>query len=453
MILTLSVNIMKNFDIRLMLNRKLLFVSSGADAPSTIGVAGGQGFGVGVYPGSKAELAAMQLTPISGFDNPSSAHYGNYQHVYLSTMCCVPAFCYRLGQPTAPSYSVDGANALEVKSAFEFPQFEHNKAFVDGDADFGDGWILHRAFVDGGKMKNCFFMDKYLCSNIGGQAASIKNADWLMCWNNSSSYTTKTMGGDGCGYDAITFSRARGNHYSLTTVYQWSAMSMLSLAHGQAATSTAYCAWYDSAHNTNFPKGATNNNSTDYNDGGIKYQAHSFGSSFAKTGSSNNAEKVAHNGQLCGIMDVAGVCNQLCIGATNKSSATVGLMKLSVSAHDFTKDNRVDDSLHETFNTGFGNGNKNFSGLRNGKSGIANWASCGVIPTSTYANSLFGNDNYYEYYANDIGLKMGLGYDWGENAGVFCRSFHGCYYYGGGFYRYWNDSSYYFGFRTSGYAP
>lgn len=428
-------------------------MSSGADAPSTIGVAGGQGFGVGVYPGSKAELAAMQLTPISGFDNPSSAHYGNYQHVYLSTMCCVPAFCYRLGQPTAPSYSMDGANALEVKSAFEFPQFEHNKAFVDGDADFGDGWILHRAFVDGGKMKNCFFMDKYLCSNIGGQAASIKNADWLMCWNNSSSYTTKTMGGEGVGYDAITFSRARGDHYSLTTVYQWSAMSMLSLAHGQAATSTAYCAWFDSSHYTNFPKGATNDNGTDYNDGGIKYQAHSFGSTFAKTGSSNNAEKVAHNGQLCGIMDVAGVCNQLCIGATNKSSATVGLMKLSVSAHDFTKDNRVDDNLHETFNTGFGNGNKNFSGLRNGKSGIATWASCGVIPTSTYANSLFGNDNYYEYYANDIGLKMGLGYDWGENAGVFCRSFHGCHYYGGGFYRYWNDSSYYFGFRTSGYAP
>lgn len=436
-----------------MILTKLLLVSGEENIISDIGKPGQCGFGVGVFPGSVGQLQQMQLTPISGYDNPSSVHYGNYQHVYLSTMCCVPAFCYRLGQPTAPSYSMDGPNALEVKSAFEFPQFEHNKAFVDGDADFGDGWILHRAFVDGGKMKNCFFMDKYLCSNIGGQAASIKNADWLMCWNNSSSYTTKTMGGEGVGYDAITFSRARGDHYSLTTVYQWSAMSMLSLAHGQAATSTAYCAWFDSSHYTNFPKGATNNNGTDYNDGGIKYQAHSFGSTFAKTGSSNNAEKVAHNGQLCGIMDVAGMCNQLCIGATNKSSATVGLMKLSVSAHDFTKDNRVNDDMHETFNTGFGNGNKNFSGLRNGKSGIANWASCGVIPTSTYANSLFGNDNYYEYYANDIGLKMGLGYDWGENTGVFCRSFHGCYYYGGGFYRYWNDGSSYFGFRASGYAP
>lgn len=106
-------------------------------------------------------------------------------------------------------------------------------------------------------MKNCFFMDKYLCSNFGGQAASIKNADWLMCYSNSPLYTTKALGGDGCGYDAITFSRARGDHYSLTTVYQWSAMAMLSLAHGQGASSTSYCAWYDPAHNTNFPKGAT----------------------------------------------------------------------------------------------------------------------------------------------------------------------------------------------------
>lgn len=44
-----------------MLIRKLLLVSSGADAPSTIGVAGGQGFGVGVYPGSKAELATARI--------------------------------------------------------------------------------------------------------------------------------------------------------------------------------------------------------------------------------------------------------------------------------------------------------------------------------------------------------------------------------------------------------
>lgn len=427
----------------------LLLIAGAKKIKQTIGVAGQQGFGVGAYGGYPSDLIAMGLTPMQGYETPASENYGNYKHTNGSIMCCVPAFCYRLGNSTAPSYSRDGANALEIKDASEFPQFKHNKAFSEGDADFGDGWILHRAFIDGGKMKNCFFMDKYLCSNNGSnQAASIKNADWLMCWDNSSSYTTKTLGGDGCGYDAITFSRARGDHYSLTTVYQWSAMAMLSLAHGQAATSASYCAWYDSAHTTNFPKGATNEGGTDYNDSSIKHNAHSYGSPFAKTGSSNDAEKVSHNGQLCGIMDVAGMCNQWCIGATNKSSTTVGLMKLSVSAHDFTKDNRVDDSLHETFNTGFGDGNKNFSGLRNGKSGTANWASCGVIPTSISANSLFGNDEYYQFYTRDAGLKMGLGYSWGENAGVFCRSFYGKLGYGS-----WNYSYRYFGFRASGYAP
>lgn len=429
----------------------MMFSSLASGDNSTIGKAGGKGFGVGVYPGDKRDLYAMGLSAMEGVSDPLSPNYGNYQHTNGSIMCCVPAFCYRLGNSSAPSYSRDGVNALEIKDASEFPQFKHNKAFSDGDADFGDGWILHRAFIDGGKMKNCFFMDKYLCSNNGSnQAASIKNADWLLCWNDSSrSYTTKTMGGDGCGYDAITFSRARGDHYSLTTVYQWSAMAMLSLAHGQAATSTAYCAWYDSSHRTNFPKGATTSDCVDYNDSSVVYSYHEYTNTFAKTGSSNDAEKVSHNGQLCGIMDVAGMCNQSCIGATSKSSATVGLMKLSVSAHDFTKDNRVDDSLHETFNTGFGEDSENFSGLRNGKSGTANWASCGVIPTltSTYARPLFGNDEYYQYSRSDIGLRMGLGGSWGEKAGVFCRNFAGRYGVR------WCEGSNYLGFRASGYAP
>ena len=109
--------------------------------------AGGQGFGVGVYPGSKAELAAMGLTPLPGYDDPSHENYGNYQHTNQSIMCCVPAFVYRLGRSSDPSYSYDGANALEIRDAAGFPQFKHNKAFSDGDADFGDGWILHRAFI------------------------------------------------------------------------------------------------------------------------------------------------------------------------------------------------------------------------------------------------------------------------------------------------------------------
>lgn len=431
-------------------NNALLLLAGAKKIKQTIGVAGQQGFGVGVYGGDPADLTAMGLSPMQGCKNPASENHGNYKHTNGSIMCCVPAFCYRLGNSNAPSYSRDGDNALEIKDASEFPQFAHNKAFVNGDADFGDGWILHRAFIDGGKMKNCFFMDKYLCSNNGSnQAASIKNADWLLCFDTSLSYTTKTMGGDGSCYDAITFSRARGDHYSLTTVYQWSAMAMLSLAHGQATTSTSYCAWYDPTHGANFPKGATTGDRTDISDSSIMYTAHTYNPSFAKTGSSNNAEKVSHNGQLCGIMDVAGMCNQLSIGAINKSNGTVGLMKLNVSAHDFTLSNRVDASLHETFSTAFGDGAKHFSGLRSGKSGTTNWASCGVIPFTNSSSVLFGEDQYQEYFASDVGLKMGLGSDWGTTAGVFCRSFRGYGNAGSS----WKYSAPHYGFRTAGYAP
>ena len=282
---------------------------------------------------------------------------------------------------------------------------------------------------------------------------SVKNGSTLSLSTNTSygNHTAQLANCSGRLDDAITASRARGAGFQCMSVFQLGALRLLTLAHGQAATSTAYCAWYDSSHITNFPKGATNEDGTDYNDSSIKYNAHSYGSTFAKTGSSNDAEKVSHNGQLCGIMDVAGMCNQWCIGATNKSRNTVGLMKLSVSAHDFTKDNRVDNSLHETFNTGFENDYKNFSGLRNGKSGTANWASCGVIPTSLSSNTLFGNDEYYEYYYGDVGLKMGLGFYCGETAGVFCRSFGGYFVYGSN--SAWNSNMPYYGFRASGYAP
>lgn len=422
----------------------------------SIGVPGQQGFGVGYYGGSSSILSEMGLTPLPGHQYINHPNYGNYQHTNQSIMCCVPAFCYRLGRSSAPSYSRDGANALEITDATKFPQFAHGSQF-NGNADFGDGWILHRAFIDGGKMKNCFFMDKYLCSNNGnGQAASIKNADQMTC-NNNTAASTNQFGGDGKGYDAITFSRARGNHYSLTTVYQWSAMSMLSLAHGQAATSASYCAWYDSAHLTNFPKGDTNGG-TDYNDSSIQYADH-LDAPLKKTGSSNQPAKVSHNGQLCGIMDVAGMGNQLCIGATCKSvwngtstDYKMGLMKLSVSAHDFTKDNRVDDSLHDSIGAGFGDGSYYFSGLRRGTSGSLNWAACGVIPVSTTDDSLFGNDEYVEDYGSDIGMKMGSGRNKGAKSGVFCRCFTG-YRYNRNDHRLWSDISYSFIFRAAGYAP
>ena len=431
-----------------MLNKFFLLSGARAGGTATVGQAGQLGFGVSPYPGADSDLAAMQLTPMDGCFDPASDNYGNYAHANGSIMCCIPAFCYRLGNASAPSYSRDGEDALEIRDATEFPQFSHDATF--SSPDFGDGWILHRAFVDGNKLKNAFFIDKYLCSNVNGQAASVKNADWLMCYNNTSRtfYTRSISGTVGQAYDAITLSRARGDYYSLVTCYQWSAISLLSLAHGQAATSADACAWYDANHTTNFPKGATNMGGTDYNDSTVKYALHTSGSPFAKTGSGTPFNKTTHNGQASGVADVAGMCNQWTIGACNPSDATVWLMNTTTTAHEITKDNVTNQGLHTAYSTGIGEGQKGFNGVRRGTSGL-DWVGAGIVPKKTSRSALFGNDDYYEYYNSTNGLKVGLGYDWGQSAGVFCRSWHG----GGNRGVFWNRSNQYFGFRSAGYAP
>ena len=262
------------------------------------------------------------------------------------------------------------------------------------------------------------------------------------------------FGGDciGQAYDAITLSRARGDQYALVTCYQWSAIAMISLAHGQAATSADACAWYDSAHTTNFPKGNTNQ-LKDYNDSSLTFTPHTYGSPFAKTGTCSNFAKSTHNGQYNGVADVAGMCNQWVIGAINPDSASVGLMKTSVAAHDITKQNVVSISLHDSSYNGFGDGGYYFAGspaLSTGTSGEA-WAKCGVFPTSAMAsakNNLFGGDEFNECAGTGVGMKVGLGVSWGSKAGVWCRSFAGQDYY----FDLWSERSVYFGFRASGYA-
>lgn len=427
-------------------NSELLMLLGGKKSKSTIGIAGQQGFGVGVYGGDPADLAAMGLAPMEGCEDPTSDNYGNYIHTKGSIMCCIPAFCYRLGKTTAPSYKRDGEDAMEIKDATKFPQFSHDAVF--SSPNFEDGWILHRAFVDGNKLKNAFFIDKYLCSNVNGQAASVKKADWLMCHDDTiQPYFTKHISGTvGQAYDAITLSRARSIYSSLVTCYQWSAISLLSLAHGQAATSTDACAWYDESHTTNFPKGATEEYGRDFNDDSVKYTYHSYSNTFAKTGSGTPFNKTTHNGQASGVADVAGMCNQWTIGACNPEQATVGFMKLAITAHEITQDNVVDQKLHTPYSTGFRDGHKGFNGIRNGISGL-DWFGAGIVPRTAATSALFGIDGYQEYYATTNGLKVGLGVTWGQDAGIFCRSWSGTSN------KRWYKDSVYFGFRSAAYPP
>ena len=77
-------------------NSELLMLLGGKKSKSTIGIAGQQGFGVGVYGGSPADLKAMGLTPTEGCDDPNSENYGNYLHTNGSVMVFIPAFAIRI---------------------------------------------------------------------------------------------------------------------------------------------------------------------------------------------------------------------------------------------------------------------------------------------------------------------------------------------------------------------
>lgn len=432
-----------------MLNKDILFFA-GADGAGeqTIGEAGGQGFGVGVYGGDEADLTAMGLSPMDGCDDPASDNYGNYIHTNGSIMCFIPAFAYRVGNSTAPSYARDGANALEIADATNFSGYEAGSSF-SGNASLGDGWILHRAFVDGGLVKRGFFIDKYLCSKSASNtnvAVSVKNGDPIELYtsNNNSSAMT---GCEGRLYDAMLLGYNRGEGYSCCSCFQWAAISMLGLAHAQASTSADYCAWYDSTNTKNYPRG-NNNTLKDVDDSTVTFtQAGSNAySGLAKTGSASNFAKTTHNGQNCGITDVAGNIRQTLVGWDNPSSGTEWLLKTSVTVRSITKSNYTSSSNYDVWSsTGSSDGSRYWgaNAFFTDTSGVK-WASCGVRPKTLQSSGIatFGKD-YIRFNYNSGRALCGGGY-WGDstNAGLWFRSGNYSWYYG----------YYYCGFRASGYA-
>lgn len=435
-----------------MLNKAATLLGGKAGGKTTIGIAGTQGFGVGPYPGDPADLAAMGLSPLDGHDDPTSDNYGTYQHTNGSIMCFVPAFCSRYGYATAPSYSRDGKLAVEIADATEFSGFKHNGAFTS--ADMGDGWVLHRAFVDGGLMKNGFFFDKYLNSKDSTKklAVSVKNGEPIILYSNST-YGTNGMNGDADGntivqqcYDAITLGRARGEHYSCATAFQWGAIGILSVAHGQASNSADYCAWFDANHSTNFPKGnnaETTSAAKDTNDSFVTFTNSAYSGYYNKSGSGVPFAKTTHNGQNCGISDINGNIWQPVIGLYYKSG--VVSLNTTLKAHSVTKGN-----VATTGNYGdaiSSHGSWRYLPPFSPSSSGGHWALNGVYGSNEGSSSggnavMFGNDHHSVITSGDpMPMFSGI-YHYGFSAGVFYR--------GGST---WSSNDNRFGCRAAGYAP
>ena len=258
-----------------------------------IGTPGAVGFGVGICPAITGGFTALAGTYALG-----SEEYGNYRYSDGSIMVWVPAFYYRIGHADAPNYARDGVNAVEVRAV---------QAFADRAAAAAAGFALHRAFIDGGEIVPGFMYDKYRCSNNGGIASSIKNGAPLSSAAAHNPFSGLTGAPSNTYGGAFAAAKTRGSQFFPASRFMRAALALLALAHGQAANTSASCAWFDAARVTNFPKGNNNNAFKDTNDTSVTYTHDGYVSgNSGLTGSGAPFAKTTHNGQACGIADLNG---------------------------------------------------------------------------------------------------------------------------------------------------
>lgn len=285
-------------------------------ALNLIGSPGAAGFGVGIAP---PEDLPEGMIGLSGYAEPTNQNYGNYQFSDGSVMVWVPRFYYRVGHADNPTYADYGVNSIDIKNSRDFPtRFDAEAA----------GYALHRAFIDGGVEQDGFFVDKYMASKnalgSGFVASAIPGGLPLSTSADHNPIAELTACGANAYYEAVNACKARdgvdgainpSSQFFCGSRFIYGALAMLSLAHGQAATGTTNCAWYDAAGVSNFPKGCNNNALGDINDGAVSYTSDGY-SNCGKTGSGAPFAKTTHNGQACGVADLNGLMYEISLGVT-----------------------------------------------------------------------------------------------------------------------------------------
>lgn len=276
-----------------------------------IGTPGAMGFGVGICPALPAGYTAL-----AGTTDPASANYGNYQYSDGSIVCWIPAFYFRLGHAGNPTFAAHGVNSISIKPLSAYP----------GEASANaDGFYLHRAFVNAGMTQPGFFRDKYDCSNNGGIASSLPLAMPLVSGPSTGQVGFNVLTGAPVNayYGAIKAARTRGAKFFPESIFIADALTRISSAHAQAATASTYCAWYDATGVKNYPKGNDNNALKSESDLTLSFTSAGASSqpNMALTGSGSTVAKTTHNGQACGITDVAGNIYKINPGMTSISVA------------------------------------------------------------------------------------------------------------------------------------
>jgi len=394
-----------------------------AGSVNHIGLTGQQGFGVGICPGP----LPAGIGELFGTRDQSSDNYGNYVAADGSVMVWMPAFYYMFGNGTNRPL-----NTVDIKP------FNAYKDIATANAA---GYALHRAFYDGGAVQPGVFVDKYQCSNNGGVASSIKNGNPLStsAAHNPISALNNTPANNYGG--AILAPKSRGAAFFCNSRFIFSALAMLSLAHGQSATAATWCAWYDAAGITNYPKGCNNNALGDTNDAAIHYISDGYLNA-GKTGSANLFSRTTHNGQNCGVADINGNMWEVNPGITSDAT-NYYILNTGVRMRDVTGGNTLSTDLFGTTgiaaiyaslgvtygalwatgaNRAIALGNAVAQTLSEAVSGSA-WNAAGAgVPLSVGGLNAFGNDFLWDYKPNELCPLAGGGWGTYRAAGVWALS-------------------------------
>ena len=404
-----------------MYNQKLLLISTKLGKNTIMTKAGTLGFGVGVCP---EDVSKLGMEPLPGCDDVKNDNYGNYIHKPSgSIMCWIPAFKYRVNDTSTNSVQVWDVNDPECPS----------------------NAVLHRAFINGGIEKSGFFCDKYICSPDAANTMgiSVKNGS-VLSLSTSAYFTNITSQLANCSGrldDAITASRARGAGFQCMSVFQLSALRLLTLAHAQASKSAEFNAWYDSSGQHNLPKGATNGSGKDYNRPNGTWQS-------GLTGSCSVFAESTHNGQNNGVADLKGILYQVVTGYIG--SGSYYFLKPEVDITTLDKDAMYNTSNHNSRSmpfTGWHGWDQSRPMFNNDSTGF-HWDCCGFLNTVTnvgdkYIAGMFEEDQEYITSTSDCFPYFG------------CRWFGGLAQRSGLFYSrldgYRSSDSDLYGFRACGY--
>ncbi|MDD3644338.1 MAG: hypothetical protein PHR19_02300 [Bacteroidales bacterium] len=287
-----------------------LYISDGnvwSDNLNDIGIAGTMGFGKGICPSVPSGISEQSGTTDRYHDN-----YGDYIGADGSIIGYIPIHYCKYGT---------GSNGLAVNVPDIKPYSYFN---TETDANLA-GYFIPRAFYNAGTVRQGVFVDKYQCSNNGGVASSIKLGLPLSSAAAHNPFSALNGTPANAYYGSIAAVKTRGSAFFTPTVFIYHMLAMLSLAHGQAATSTTECAWYDSTGVKNFPKGNNNNALGDTNDTTLTFISDGY-PNCAKTGSASNLAKTTHNGQANGIADLNGNMFEIALGMTAEVPTSTGTL-------------------------------------------------------------------------------------------------------------------------------